>query len=248
MDKQFEEKYHRLEEDNWWFRGRRSLILNLFKKYNIDKNANILDIGCSGGALLKDLSLAGFNKLYGADISAEAVALAKSRGINNVFQADGVKIPGENETYDVLVASDVVEHIADDAAALQEWKRLLKNGGKLFIFAPAFKFLWSSHDEANHHFRRYSKKEFLQLLEKSGLAVQKISYWNFALFFPIALIRLVARLFNKNAGQAKAGQLSGLPRFLNTALFRFLQAENYLLNSFNFPFGVSVFAVAEKRI
>lgn len=248
MDKEFEEKYHKLEEDNWWFRGRRSLILNLFKKYNIDKNAKILDIGCSGGALLKDLRQDGFSDLYGADISAEAVALAKNRGINNVFQADAIKIPGENESYDVLIASDVVEHIADDAAALQEWKRLLKNGGKLFIFAPAFKFLWSSHDEANHHFRRYSKKEFLRVLENTGLAVQKISYWNFALFFPIALIRLAARLLNKNTGQAKEGQLSGLPRLLNAALFRLLQAENYLLNSFNFPFGVSVFAVAEKKI
>ncbi len=247
MDKEFEENYHQLEEDNWWFRGRRSLILNLFKKYNIDKNAKILDIGCSGGALLKDLRQEGFSEFYGADISAEAVALAKSRGVNNVFQADAIKIPGENETYDVLVASDVIEHIADDNAALQEWKRLLKKGGKLFIFAPAFKFLWSGHDEANHHFRRYTKKEFVQLLEKSGLTVQKISYWNFILFFPIALIRLAGHLLTKTAEKKNIGQLSGLPRFLNTALFRLLQAENYLLNFLNFPFGVSVFAVAEKK-
>ena len=245
MDKSYELKYHRLEETQWWFVSRRDILLKLIEQSNFGKDARILEIGCSGGPLLKILKEAGYTHAYGIDISEKAIDLCKRREIDNAMLMDGTKTRfGDNE-FDIVISSDVLEHIEDEASALSEWHRILKPDGKLIVFVPAFNFLWSGHDEVNLHYRRYSKSQLTERSGKAGFEIDKNSYWNFTLFFPAALIRLSQRLFRRKTGKPK-GQLYDLNPVVNKCLVVLLRCENWFLNFFNFPVGVSVFVVCRK--
>ena len=127
---------------------------------NAPKESLILDIGCSSGIFLKDLERLGFKieNLFGIDISEKAIANCKSNGIQNAFVMDAQNIT-LLEKFDIIIASDCLEHLQDDIKAINNWKSLLKNGGLMYVFVPAFQSLWSYHDEVNKHFRRYTKIE-----------------------------------------------------------------------------------------
>ena len=245
MDKNFELKYHELEEGNWWFKGRRDIIMKLMKKLNISSSQKILEIGCSGGAMIKRLDKAGFKDIVGIDISRDAINLCKKKGIKNVLVMDAKKTNFSDGQFDAIISSDILEHIEDDWAALKNWNRILKNNGKLVLFVPAFKSLWSEHDAINHHHRRYSKKELTTKLRKSGFYLERCSYWNFSLFIPVYLMRLLSNLKRKNH---RSHNLHKFPSLFNKALILTLKAENWLISkNVNFPWGISLFAVAYKK-
>ena len=242
MTREFEIEYHKLERDHFWFKTRRNCILQLLR--DTPRTAKILDIGCSSGLLLNDLIHGGFNaeNLYGLDISPEAISNCKKNNIDNTFVMDAQAIDLA-ERFDIIIASDCLEHINVDQKALYNWYNLLKTNGKVIIFVPAFKFLWSGHDEANMHFRRYTKKELNTKLAKAEFKIIKSSYWNFFLFAPIVLLRSIKRFKKEEA--RKYGDLHQMS-FWNPFLTSLLNFENKLLSYFNFPFGVSVFSVASK--
>ena len=244
MDVSFEKKYHELEGRHWWFVGRRDFIGRLLKKE--PKDSAILDIGCSGGPLMKFLSENKFRNIFGIDTSQSAIDLCKSRGIANVLVKDATNTQFEAETFNIVIASDVLEHIKEERAALAEWQRILKKGGKLIIFVPAFNFLWSAHDTANHHFRRYTNTQLSVLLKECGFEIIRSSYWNFFLFFPASLVRLTKRLLPENKVQAH-DELNLLPFLINYFLICLLKLENWLAAKINLPVGVSVFVVARKK-
>lgn len=245
MDISCELKYHELEENTWWFVSRRNIILKLIKKLNLKKDAKILDIGCSGGPLIKLLSQNGFIEVYGIDISSEAIGLCKERGIENVAVMDGTKTQFNDNEFDLIISSDTLEHIENDIDALSEWRRILKPNGSLIIFVPVFNFLWSSHDEIFQHFRRYSKPAFLEKLKNSGFKIIRNSYWNFCLFFPTSLMRILQRLhFLK---KSKGSLLYKLNPWLDRCLVILLSIENNFLDFFNFPVGASIFAVCKTK-
>lgn len=244
MEKSYELTYHALEENHWWFVARRDIILKLIRKLNIHKTEKILEIGCSGGPLMRSLKNRGFTNLYGIDISHDAIDLCKARNIENVAVMDGAKTQFKNEEFDVIIASDVLEHIEDDSAALAEWYRILKPNGKLLLFVPVHSFLWSSHDEVNKHFRRYAKVLLMNKLEKEHFIWDRISYWNFILFFPIYVLRTLQRLLKRTS--VSKNQLHGSNRFIDAILVTILKMENLLLEFIDFPMGVSLFAVCRK--
>ena len=175
MDKAYEEKYHQIEEWNWWFIARRKAILSLLK--NTDKKSKILDIGCAGGPLLNDLKNQGFENASGADFSAEAVAKCKQRGLQ-AYQMDAHNLQFEPNNFDLLIASDSLEHLEFDEKALKNWYNILKPGGRILVFVPAYMFLWSEHDTVNHHFRRYTKTELTKKMQQAGFTVKRSCYWN----------------------------------------------------------------------
>lgn len=244
MDKLFEAKYHELEESHWWFQARRDMIVQLLRGF--DKDVSILDVGCSGGALIQFLKKKGYSHIVGIDASEEAIARCREKGLLETFARKAQSLQLDHKPFDVIIASDILEHIQDDAHALAEWSRFLKPKGVLIVFVPAFAFLWSGHDAANHHYRRYTKKILIPLLKKENFVVQHSSYWNFFLFFPTAIVRLLLRL-RPQLGQKSEDQLHRVNPFLNTALTLWLKCENRLLRWMNFPFGVSLFAVAYKN-
>ncbi|RSK49597.1 class I SAM-dependent methyltransferase [Hymenobacter rigui] len=246
MQVQYEALYHQLEENHWWFRGRRDGVFDQLQHLNLPKTAAILEIGCSGGPLQQQLRAAGFHNLTGIDISETAIALAHQRQIPNVSVMDGARLDFPDESFDVVVASDVLEHIEDEQLALREWRRVLKPGGQLLVYVPAWPQLWSQHDVVNRHFRRYTNASLRQALTQASMQVVRQSYWNFALFFPTFLVRQAQRLSRPASADTGTGDLLALPAPLNHSLTWLLRTENRLLRHLNLPVGVSVFALARK--
>lgn len=248
MDKSFEKKYHCFEKDFWWAKGRRQIILQLIENLNIKKDSLILDIGCTNGSTMKFLEKRGY-KIEGLDISQEAINICIQKDLK-VYRADATNTKLKEESFDLIIASDILEHLNYDFLALNEWARILKDGGKLIIFVPAFKFLWSGHDELHHHFRRYTKRELINLLKKSGFVIKRFSYWNFFLFLPITIIRLLKKTFFHSKVTKKNWErdvfFSQNNSFLNYFLFTILKIEKIFLRTINFPIGISFFIIAEK--
>jgi len=243
MEKDFESRYHKLEEDNWWFVARREIVIQLLSELKIKDNSRILEIGCSGGALLKNLKSQGFKELFGVDISEVAIELCRKRGIENVQTKDGVDTRYMDSAFDLIIASDVLEHIETDAIALKEWYRVLRPGGILIVFVPAFNFLWSNHDDLNHHYRRYGKKQLNEKLIQAGFGIIRSSFWNFVFLIPVAIVSFMGSIFLKKEDN---NRLYEFKPWLNSIFLSLLRAENLLLKYTNLPSGVSIFTVSKK--
>jgi SAM-dependent methyltransferase len=234
-------KINEHERDHWWYRVRRNITRNLITRFKPDYRPTILDVGCGTGMLLTELSDIG--EITGIDISQLAVDFCKARGLSNVAVSDGTTIPYSNESFDMVLALDVIEHIQDDAVAAQEILRVLKPGGTAIVFVPAFRFLWGHNDELGQHVRRYTKSELIALFEHTGYSIERASYFNFFLFIPILLVRQFNRMF----GSQTASELESNGRMMNRVLYRIFNLEYLLLRVTNFPFGVSAMVVARKR-
>ena len=244
MDKQYASKYHRLEESHWWFLGRRDIIYRLMKDQR--KDARILDIGCSGCALLFFLRARGFTGLQGIDINKDAIDLCRQKGISNVQLASAEKTEFADQQFDILIASDILEHIEDEDKALSEWHRILKKGGVLIIFVPAFQFLWSPHDDINLHHRRYAQKGLIKILQKNGFRIERSSYWNSILYLPVSLLILLRKYLVADKGRSR-DHLRETGALMNKLLEDLLKVENIALSvGMNFAFGMSVFAIARR--
>ncbi len=250
MELEYEKTYHEVERDHWWFKTRRNILLKMIE--GVDKNSRILDIGSSSGLMLEELRNLGFNpdNLYGVDISEKAIANCHSNGFKNAFVMDAHNITLEKENFDLIIASDCLEHLERDKEALANWYSLLKTKGQIIIFVPAYQFLWSSHDDVNFHYRRYTNGELRQKMENNNFRVQKSGYWNFLLFIPIAGVRLLSNLFGGKKKSDGAEEMNGdlaMPgKLSNTVLKSVVNLENTLIPSIRFPFGVSTFCVATK--
>lgn len=245
MDLEYEIKYHQKEESNWWFLGRRNAILKLFSEK--DRNSRILDIGCAGGALLLELKELGFKNLTGLDVSENAIAVCKERGLDNVYVMDGANPTFEKNYFDIIISSDSLEHISDDKISLANWHSILKTNGELYVFVPAFMYLWSEHDLVNHHFRRYTAIELKSKMENAGFEVEKYCYWNFLMYFPTTAFRLFQRIkysFIKNNNPKD--HLNDFNPLINKLLIKIIKAENVIFKAFGLPVGVSAFAKAKK--
>lgn len=243
MKEAYENIYHEIEKDHFWFKARRKFILQLLE--GSSKDLSILDIGCSSGILLNDLIDIGFevNNMYGIDISSKAVQNCKENGIQNAFIMDAQHIDLKRK-FDIIIASDCLEHIQDDEKALMNWHDLLNPGGQLFVFVPAFTILWGEHDVVNLHFRRYTRNTLQYKLDLIGYEMIRSGYWNFILFIPVLFIRIISRIKASNK-QSSTGDLTDLT-VINGPLFQLLSTENKILRHINFPFGVSTFCVAKK--
>ena len=247
MQEEFESTYHAVEERHWWFVGRRALVRQLVRRVTAGRKACILEIGCSGGPLLQQLRSDGYENLTGIDISAEAIAICAQRGVPNTFVMDAQHLSYPSESFDVITASDVLEHLADAPTALREWHRTLRPGGALVVFVPAFMFLWSEHDVANQHKHRYRATELKAALENTGFTVERRGYWNFLLFVPAAMVRMLKNVLARPGRATGQGDLKKTSNAVNAILQFVLNLENrILLAGWNFPFGISAWAIARK--
>lgn len=242
MEKAFEKKYHKLEKDHWWFVSRRDLILRIINPF--ENKTKILEIGCSSGQLMYALKKAKFNEVIGIDVSPEAIHFCRKNNIKNIVQMDGSKLGFKAKKFDLIIASDILEHILDDHQAVGEWKRVLKEEGTILAFVPALNILWSDHDAINRHFRRYSKQEVKALFEKNGLKIVRISYWNVSLFFPIFIKRaIIGKIIKPSKPKDDLFQMN---KAINSFLCLLLALENLYCRLFNLPLGLSLFILARK--
>ncbi|MBI3650454.1 MAG: class I SAM-dependent methyltransferase [Acidobacteria bacterium] len=233
----------KLESFYWWFVARRKLLEKTIKQVIVRfKNPAMLDVGCGTGINYNVLSK--YGETVSCDFSKDALTFAKSRGINNLVCSRVETLPFQSSSFDVITALDVLEHIDDDLAGLQELLRVTKPEGLLVITVPAYGFLWSEHDEALQHRRRYAASELRNKLTISGFEVERISYYITFLFFPIFIMRLLQSVFKKSV-YPKSSHII-LPGWLNALLIGILGFERFLLNWINFPFGVSLICIARK--
>ena len=234
------------EDTYWWFVARRDLVRRLLTRY-LPRAASrrIADVGCGTGATLTLLQP--FGRTVGMDIAPEAVGFCRVRGHQDLVQGAATQLPFADASFDAITALDILEHLDDDAAAVRELARILRPGGLLVFTAPAYQWLWSEHDEALSHRRRYVAAELRRLLQEQGLEVVKVSYCIALLLGPIYLFRLLHRLLGlERKGEPKTA-LYQLPGPLNGLLVGILYLENRWIARFNLPFGVSLAGVARKR-
>jgi SAM-dependent methyltransferase len=237
------EVMHAQELSHWWFRGRRRVLVNLLRGVAGPRagSLRILDYGCGTGG--NSSAYASLGEVFGIEPDAGAVRLAQERGGARYCRASGTELPLRRAVFDAVVASDVLEHIQDDSAAVGEIARVLRPGGTAVVSVPAHQWLFSEHDAALHHFRRYSKAALRRVLEGGGLRIRRISYWNAALFPAICLHRLVAR---RSGVQGPRSDTTSAPWLVNEALTAVLAAEAVILRHASLPWGVSLIAVADR--
>lgn len=235
---------YKLETFYWWFVARRDLLESFVKEIvqEFDHPA-LLDVGCGTGINFSVLSK--YGEAFSSDASEEALGFCKTRGIRGLVRSDLESLPFESSTFNVITALDVLEHVDNDLAAIDELLRVIKENGVLVITVPAYGFLWSEHDEALHHRRRYAASELRNKLTNSGFEVERITYYITFLFFPILFMRFVQSLAKKSI-HAKTSHVI-LPGWLNSLLVGILALERMLLRWMNFPFGVSIVCLARKQ-
>lgn len=247
MKPEYAEKYYRLEAAHPWSVGRRDIVVQLLETLGVRKDARLLEVGCGSGALVAELAARGYSDVTGVDLAELAVAAARRAGLHNVVRMDGSETSYEDESFDCIVASDVLEHIMDEQKALLEWKRLLRPGGVLVCFVPAFAFLWSDHDVENRHYRRYSRSMLESVVVEAGYEVERIGYWNAWLFAPMTGMRMVRRVMARSRRLERRDDFVELNPVLSKLFTGAFKLENrYLRAGGEFPLGVSVYAVLRK--
>lgn len=243
MDLHTYEILFRIEENHWWHAARRNIVIDwIVQRYDSRTDLAVLDAGCGTGLLLQQI--AHFGRVEGVDISDEALDFCRKRGLTNVRKADVTNLPFEDQSFDFITALDVIEHLDDDVQALREWRRVLKPGGRVFIFVPAHRWLWSLQDEISHHRRRYTKATLRRTIADSGLGIDRMSYVS-TLMFPVIFVgRQWLKIRLKFSEVDSENNLH--PAWSNGILRRIFEAEIPLLRRSNMPMGASLLCVAEK--
>ncbi len=246
MIKEVYSQIQAIERTHWWYVARRGIIFDwVFRALSNYPAPRILDVGCGTGFNAEYLGNNGYSQVTGLEFSDEPLAFCQARNLKNLIYADGTRPPLRYESFDVILALDLIEHLDDDAQALGEFEHLLKFDGSLIIFTPAFSFLWSLQDEVGNHRRRYSAGELRQKLETVGFGIDKLTYVNTFLFPPIWLARIALRILGGDVQALSENELH--PTWSNSLLQAIFAAERPLLRRVNFPFGVSLLCVAKKR-
>lgn len=237
-----------LEESHWWYRGLHDLVTRVVAAERDRKGKlSILDAGCGTGRLCRLLE--SFGTVTGCDSSDLALQLCRENGIETTFKADLNCTDLGRECYDVITCMDVLYHrnIEREDTVLTSFYRALRPGGTVLLNLVAFESLRSSHDIAVYTRRRYRRHEVVQLLQEAGFTIRFCSYRLCLLFPLLAAYRSVLAFFqsSKNPDQVQS-DLSPPPRLINRLLKHAVCQENRILGTLPLPFGLSVFAVAEK--
>ena len=180
-----------VDEHHWWYRGRRRVILAELDRLPLPARAQVLDAGCGSGRTLQEL--ARYGEVRGIELDPEAAELARSRGHGEVRIGRLEELPWEPETFDLITCLDVIEHTPDDRVTLTELRRVTRPGGFLLVTVPAYQALWSYHDEANHHYRRYGRRMLRASAVAAGWRVERMTSFNSVLLAPAAAVRVVQR-------------------------------------------------------
>lgn len=238
------ERLARFEGFYWWHVGRRDIVRRVIEMGTDDCGLDVLEVGCGTGGNL-DL-LEEFGSVTGIDSSPTAIEFCRQRGHGNVEVQDCLSLDFPDEKFDLVVALDLLEHLDDPEAALLEFRRVLKPGGRLVLTVPAYQFLWSGHDVSLHHRKRYRLREVERLVIRVGLRVRIASYIISALAVPIMLVRAIEKATTATVGFKKGSSYIVMPKAVNDLFVRLLRLEGRLLRRFRLPFGTSIICVAVR--
>ena len=205
-----------LEDRHWWYAGRRDLLRDLAGRPSRPGIDVAYDVGAAAGGNSRVLRELGW-RVVALEFSATGAALARERGID-VVRADAQRLPFADASAGLVTALDVIEHLPDDVAAVAEVARVLRPGGRAVIAVPADPKLWSAHDVAVGHLRRYTRETLRPVVTQAGLAIDELSSWN-VLLRPVAALR---RRFSSGSDLAET------PAPVNAAFGAVLKLERAL--------------------
>lgn len=232
-------------ETHWWYQARRELLkLGLNKYASYSRPLKILDLASACGGNLPVCATYGL--AIGIDISPHSMRFCKEKNLDSIVQGDVKSLPFADSVFDAVIAFDTFEHLQRDVDAMREVSRVLNPNGILLVNVPAFMWLYSHHDEAFDHFRRYTAGELTNKLHLAKFRPIHSSYWSFFIFPAVYAFR---RLFAKrNQTDMRSDFHAMVPTWVDTILRMFNLLEIFLISKkLRFPFGVSLYCVAVKR-
>ena len=231
-----------LEESHWWFRSRRAIVRDLIARIKLPPEAVIFEPGCGTGGNFA--MLAEFGRIYAMDTDPDACAAARAKALATVERGelpDG--IPFRDLQADLVVMTDVLEHLDKDRESLEAIRAHLKDGGYFIATVPAFSWLWSEQDVLLHHRRRYTAPVLRSLLEITGFKVELLTYYNFILFPLIAGVRLAQRWLPSSQHKNELREHGPL---VNSLLLRLFSSERHVIDRISVPVGTSLLVVARN--
>lgn len=226
------------EDDHFWYRALHRLARRELARFRPRATGRVLDAGCGTGGFLARVG----GTAVGIDFSPIALEFAGQRGLERLARADVSRLPFRDATFDAVVSLDVLYHqaVADDAAALAEFARVLVPGGIVVLNLPAHPELRGAHDAIIHTARRYSRDGVLTLARAAGLDVVRMTGFN-ALLYPVAVT--VRRL---RRGGPPRSDVEHVNPVVAAALSAVLAVETGIARWIDWPFGLSLFAVFRK--
>ena len=259
-------RMHTQETNYWWFVGRRSIVKSLLREAlsvrpKSIQGLRLLDIGCGTGANLPMVTdvVAGSESTPGGyvvalDYSPLALDFARQHLSDlpvTLLRGDATRVPFEPNSFDVVTMFDVLEHVENDTAAVEEIFRVLKPGGAFVLSVPAYQKLWSAHDEALHHFRRYEYSGLRRILKSGGFQVWRLSF-AMSLMPPVAWFwRRFILPFKPNRPRdatrhSEGAVLPAVSPAANALLIKYLEGEGKMIARRPLKFGTSLVVIALK--
>lgn len=225
-------------KDFFWHKAKIQLISILLNKVKSDKRLKILNVGAGIGDELPVVHE--FGELYVIDIDPNALELIPQELVFEKKVCDACHMSYPDSFFDLVVAFDVLEHVENDIELINEIYRVLKPRGVFIFTVPAFNFLFSSHDKALNHFRRYDKRTIKNRL--SSFKCIELGYWVFSLFLPVA----AQRLLNRKSSTHEV-HFMRLPKIINNILYYLLKTENWIIkHSVPLPVGITIYGIYKK--
>jgi SAM-dependent methyltransferase len=250
MNKSYYQEYFELERNHWWFKVRGKIILllidNDFGKKS-KENIKILNVGAATGKTSENLSK--YGDVTSLEFDNDCCVFAKNELGLEIINGSILELPFANNSFDMVCAFDVIEHVENDFLAIAEMKRVCKDGGLITVTVPAFMSLWSHHDVVNEHYRRYTQKNLRNLFIQNDLSQHTSTYFNTILFIPIYTFRLITKLIPKSWIRSGAGSdatIANQNGFVNILMEKIFSIELYFLKFLKFPFGVSIYLSSKK--
>ena len=245
MDERLMNAMLELDDRHWWYRGRRRIIRAELDRLPLPADASVLDAGCGSGRTLEELSP--YGDVYGIELDPGAADVARARGRGEVQIGRLEELPWDDGRFDLITCLDVIEHTPDDRVTLRELRRVSRPGGFLLVTVPAYQGLWSTHDVANHHYRRYSRSRLRAAARDAGWGVVRMTSFNGLLLAPAAAVRLAERRRLREPDSDYKPELTLGPDWLNSLLERPLRIEaRWLASGRTMPAGLSLLAVLEN--
>jgi SAM-dependent methyltransferase len=240
MDRDYELQTHRAEDRHWWYRGRRTVLDRVIDDLRLPARARILDAGCGSGRNMVEFARHG--TVTGIELSHTSVCLAREREAGEVVEGSVLEMPFDADAFDLAASLDVIEHLEHDLQALRELRRVVAPGGTLLVTVPAYQWLWSGHDEINHHHRRYTRRSLQRVGEQAGWQQVRTTYFN-SLLLPAAILLRVLDRFSRKTTESSL-DLWVPPAPLNWVLERPLSIEAAMIGrGGRIPAGLSLLAV-----
>jgi len=242
MDDQVEFDELRRESESWWYTTRRKILREAaLQAVHAKREARVLDLGCTAQLQFDDAAL---YRVCNVHSSMRTLAFRQIEGDQNLICSRAEGLGFVSNSFDAIVAGDVLQSIDDDVGALREMRRLLKDGGLLCLTVPAYSFLWGEDDEARGHQRRYTVSELRRKLTTCGFEVHRASYFVASAFLPLVVGRAAKDIFHKSITHHR--HYPHPSQLANRAMATLLDGERHLLHYINFPFGTRVVCWALK--